>query len=108
LWAKSLFITTKDQYVVRLPRLASSSELENATLTVLLVLRVICQSEIICNEDIVKSLQMTDVEVFGALKLIVLNEWVDCTDEHYYSINWYWRKEIIRVLARKNLMARYV
>mgnify|MGYP000202669696 FL=1 len=108
LWAKSLFITSKDQYVVRLPRLASSSELENATLTVLLVLRVICQSEIINNDDIVKSLQLTDAEVFGALRLIVLNEWVDYYDEKYYSINWYWRKEIIRVLARQNLMPRYV
>ena len=97
-----------EQYVVRLPRLPSSSELDNATLTVLLVLRVICQSEVISLKDIVKSLQLTEAEVYGAIRLIMLNEWVDCIDEVYYSINWYWRKEIIRVLARKNLMARYV
>lgn len=108
LWAKSLFVNKHDQYLVRLPRLPSSSELDEATLTVLLVLRVICQSEIICIEDIVKSLQLTEAEVFGALRLTVLNEWLDCSDDRYYSINWYWRKEILRVLARQNLMPRYV
>jgi len=108
LWSKSLFVNNNDQYLVRLPRLPSSSELDNATLTVLLVLRVICQSEIISIEDIVKSLQLAEAEVFGALRLIVLNEWVDCSDDKYYAINWYWRKEIIRVLARQNLMPRYV
>lgn len=106
LWAKSLHINKNGNVAVNLPRLPTSDELNNASLSVLLVLRVIYQSEIITREDIVKSLQTSDAEVVSALRTAIYNEWVEVIDEEYFQINWYWRKVITRVLTRQNLMPR--
>jgi hypothetical protein len=106
LWTKSLYINKHGKVVAQLPRLPSPEELDNANLTILLVLRVICQSEIITLEDIVKSLQISDAEVISALRPSIYNQWVEVIDEKYYQLNWYWRKVITRVLTRQNLMPR--
>jgi hypothetical protein len=108
LWVKSLYVDSTGQIVVRLPRLTSTEELDNANLTMLLVLRVICRSEIVSYEDIMKSLQISDAEVTTALRLASHKGWVNKVDDGYYQLDWYWIKPIIRVLARQNLMSRHV
>ncbi len=108
LWAKSLYLNKRDQVIVQLPELPSSDDLDNASLTVLLVLRVICQAEVVQLSDIINSLQLTREEIVGALQLTLLNKWVEVLDDEYYELNWYWRRIITRVLARQNLMPRSV
>ena len=108
LWAKSLYVNKEGQIIVRLPRLPSTEELDSANLTMLLVLRVICRSEIVSYEDILKSLQISKAEVTTALRLASHKGWVNKVDGVYYQLNWYWLKPIVRVLARQNLMSRYV
>lgn len=106
LWVKSLYLDKNNNVIARLPRLPTSDALDNASLTLLLVLRVICQTEVITLDDIVKSLQMHRQEVEGAIQLSIFNRWVDVIDEEYYQLSWYWRKVIMKVLARQNLMPR--
>ena len=106
LWVKSLYLDKNENVIACLPRLPTSDVLENASLTVLLVLRVICQSEVITKQDIVKSLQIHKQEVEGAIQLSVFNRWVDIIDDDYYQLSWYWRKVVMKVLARQNLMPR--
>ena len=106
LWVKSLYTDKSGQVVARLPRLPASEELDNASLATLLVLRVICQSEIITREDILKSLQVSNREVAPVLLMSQRNQWVDVIDGKYYQLNWYWRKAIMRILTRQNLMSR--
>ncbi|UZE95507.1 AAA family ATPase [Alkalimarinus alittae] len=106
LWVKSLYLDKNEKVIARLPRLPTSDALDNASLTLLLVLRVICQSEIITIDDIVKSLQIHRQEVEGAIQLAIFNRWIDVIDNDYYQLSWYWRKVIMKVLARQNLMPR--
>lgn len=106
LWVKSLYLDKNKNVIARLPRLPTSDVLDNASLTLLLVLRVICQSEVITLDDIVKSLQIHKQEVEGAIQLSIFNRWVEVVDDDYYHLSWYWRKVIMKVLARQNLMPR--
>lgn len=106
LWVKSLYLDKNGHVIARLPRLPTSDVLDNASLTLLLVLRVICQSEIITLDDIVKSLQIHKQEVAGAIQLSIYNRWIEVVDDDYYQLSWYWRKVIMKVLARQNLMPR--
>lgn len=106
LWVKSLYLDKNENVIARLPRLPTSDSLDNASLTLLLVLRVICQTEIITLDDIVKSLQIHRQEVEGAIQLSIFNRWIDVIDGDYYQLSWYWRKVIMKVLARQNLMPR--
>lgn len=106
LWVKSLYLDKNENVIARLPRLPTSDALDNASLTLLLVLRVICQTEVITLDDIVKSLQIHKQEVEGAIQLSIFNRWVDVIDDDYYQLSWYWRKVIMKVLARQNLMPR--
>jgi len=108
LWTNSLCLDKEGRITVQLPRLPTPEVLDNASLTVLLVLRVICQAEVIKREDIVQSLQLSDSEVANALRISINNAWVEGMDEDYYQITWFWRKVITRVLSRQNLMPRII
>ena len=108
MWTKALYLDKSGQVVAHLPRLPSSEELDNANLKMLLVLRAICRSDIISCEDIAKSLQTSNEEVAPALLQAMHNQWVEVIDEEYYQLNWYWRRAIVRILARQNLMTHDV
>lgn len=105
LWTKSLYVNKRGKIIATLPQLPAVDELDSINLNVLLVLRIICQTEFVTKEDIINSLQITEAEVIGALRLCLFNNWIEQEDD-YYQLNWYWRKVITRVLVRKNLMPR--
>jgi hypothetical protein len=108
LWADTLAVTADDRIVVRhLPRELSTGQLEGANLSVLLLLRVIAQSEISTTEDIGEGLQLPFAVVSNAIRVAMIRGWIEEIDGTY-RITWRWFKTINRVLARQNLLAREV
>lgn len=106
LWIKSLYLSKDEKVIVQVPEMPSSDDLDKSSLTLLLVLRVICQTEIISYDDIVNSLQLEPGVATAALRMALYNHWVEALEDDYYQLNWYWRRVITRVLVRKNLMPR--
>jgi hypothetical protein len=107
LWINSLYLDKSGEIFVQLPEIPPSDELDQSSLNALLLLRVICQAETISFEDIVNSLQMPAAVTLAALRNAQHKDWVVAIEDDYYQLNWYWRRVITRVLARKNLMPRF-
>ena len=106
LWADALAVTADEHVVVRhLPRELVTGQLEGANLAVLLLLRVIAQSEMSTMDDISESLQLPLSVVSNAVRVAMIRGWIEDIDG-YYRISWRWYRAIIRVLARQNLLAR--
>jgi hypothetical protein len=105
LWADSLRIAPDGRILVSLPQLPATSELEKVNMTLLLVLRVIAQSEMANQEEIADSLRFPATEVAGALNLAITHEWVEQVNGRYH-LTGKWFRSITRVLARKNLLVR--
>ena len=74
-------------------------------MNVLLILRVVAQSEWTTREEIVNSLQLPVAEVTGALRLATARGWLE-TENGRYRLTWKWFRSITLVLARKNLLVR--
>ena len=107
LWADSLRIAPDGRILVSLPQLPATSELEKANMTLLLILRVIAQSEMASREEIIDSLRFPAAEVAGALHFAITNEWVELVNGRY-RLTWKWFRSIMRMLARKNLLVRKI
>ena len=105
LWADSLRIAPDGRILVSLPQLPATSELEKVNMSLLLVLRVIAQSEMANQEEIADSLRFSATEVAGALNLAITHEWVEQVNGRYH-LTGKWFRSITRVLARKNLLVR--
>ena len=105
LWADSLRIAPDNQVLVSLPQLPATSELEKVSMTMLLTLRVIAQSEMINQEEIVESLRLPTAEISGALHLAETRRWIKSIDGRY-RLTWKWFRSITQVLARKNMLVR--
>jgi len=105
LWADSLRITPGGRIQVSLPQLPATSELEKVNMKVLLMLRVIIQSEMASQEEITNSLRFKTREVAGALNMATVNGWIKPVNGRY-CLTWKWFRSITRVLARKNLLVR--
>ena len=105
LWADSLRMASGGRILVSLPQLPATSELEKVDMTVLLILRVIAQSELASQEEIVDSLRFPAKEVTGGLHLAISRGWVEAINDRY-CLTWKWFRSITRVLARKNLLVR--
>jgi len=105
LWADSLRIAPDGRIQVSLPQLPATSELEKVNMTVLLILRVIAQSEMASQEEITDSLRFKTREVTGALNMATTNGWIRPVNGRY-RLTWKWFRSITRVLARKNLLVR--
>ena len=78
---------------------------DNADLNILLILRVVAQSEWTTREEIVNSLQIPATDVTGALRLATARGWLESEDGRF-RLTWQWFRSITRVLARKNLLVR--
>jgi hypothetical protein len=105
LWADSLRVLPDSRIQVSLPQLPATSELENVHITVLLTLRVIAQSEMANQEEIIASLRFPANEIAGALRLATNRGWVELVNGRY-RLSWKWFRSITRVLARQNLLVR--
>ena len=104
LWTDALAVTEDDHIVVRhLPLELITGQLEAANLPILLLLRVIAQSEMSTINDISESLQLPLVIVSNAIRVALLRGWIEEIDG-YYRITWHWFRAINRVLARQNLL----
>ena len=71
----------------------------------LLILRVVAQSEWTTQEEIVNSLELPVTEVKGALHLATARGWLESQNGRF-RLTWKWFRRITRVLARKNLLVR--
>lgn len=105
LWADSLRVAPDGRIIVSLPQLPATSELENIQITVLLTLRVIAQSGMANQEEIITSLRFPATEIAGALRLAIDREWIESVNGSY-RLTWKWFRSITRILARQNLLVR--
>lgn len=105
MWANCLYIDEKGNHCVATPGQLSSRELDAAPHNVLLVLRVIAQSEVISLEDIADNLRLPAGAVGSAMHFCLSRGWIDSGDGRY-SLSMDWFRTITRVLARQNLLAR--
>lgn len=106
LWGDSLAVTDDERIIVQvLPQVFASDQLEQANLSVLLMLRVIIQSEMSTTEDIAESLQLSPGVIDSGIRFALLRDWIQETGG-YYEITWRWFRPINRVLTRQNLLSR--
>ena len=76
-------------------------------MTVLLVLRVIAQSGMANEEQIVDSLRLHPDEVASALTLSRNFGWIERIDNSY-RLSWRWFRSVMMVLTRQNLLVRKI
>lgn len=105
MWANCLYLDENDKYCVSTPSQLSSRELDAAPHNVLLVLRVIAQSEVISLEDIADNLRLPEGSVGSAMHYCLSRGWIE-SDNGRYSLSMDWFRTVTRVLARQNLLAR--
>ena len=106
LWGDSLAVTDDERILVQvLPQVFGGDQLEKANLSVLLILRVIIQSEMTTSDDIAESLQLASSVIDNGIRFALLRGWIEETDG-YYNITWRWFRPINRVLTRQNLLSR--
>jgi hypothetical protein len=105
LWADALVQTEHGEIAVLLPQQMASAQLENANLQLLLVLRVIMQTEVVSAEDIISSLRLAPPVVMNALHVSELRGWIE-ESAGLYRLAWRWYQTVARVLSRQNLLAR--
>ncbi|MGK0498580.1 MAG: hypothetical protein ACJAYG_000211 [Oceanicoccus sp.] len=104
LFADCLQRNDKAGYDVTLPANLDAQTLENASITMLLILRVIAQSELITLEDIIDNLRFDPPVIKTNLHFAVMAGWVEHRNG-LYRITWPWFRTITRILSRKNLLA---
>jgi hypothetical protein len=106
LWSDSLAETPEGRVVVQiLPQIFAGDQMEHASLSILLMLRVIVQSGMTTAEDVVESLQLPSNVIENGIRFALLHGWIEETDG-YYQVTWRWFRTINRVLTRQNLLAR--
>jgi hypothetical protein len=105
IFVRSLRRTRDGAIVVRLPQPLYSSALNEASIEVLLALRVIVQCEIADAEDLVKSLRIGKARAHAILRFCIQNDWLEAANGGH-RLAWSWFRPITRTLVRRNLMAR--
>jgi hypothetical protein len=105
IFVRSLRRTRDGAIVVRLPQPLYSTALNEASIEVLLALRVIVQCEIARVEDLVRSLRIGEARARAILRFCLQNDWLEVMDGGY-RLAWSWFRPITRTLVRRNLMAR--
>lgn len=104
LFADCLRVNSIGGFDVTLPANLDAQMLENASIKMLLVLRVIAQSELISMDDIKSNLRFDPPVIEATLNFTVFTGWVEHQDG-LYRLTWPWFRTITRILARKNLLA---
>jgi hypothetical protein len=105
LWTDSLRVSPDGGIVVSYPNPPATKELEKVNVTGLLVLRVIIQSGLANQQEIIDSLRLPEMEVAAALRLARSRGWIDEVDGRY-RLTWKWFRSVTRVLSRQNLLVR--
>jgi hypothetical protein len=106
LWNDSLAQTPEGRVIVQvLPQVFSGDQMDNVSLPILLMLRVIVQSGMTTAEDVTESLQLPSNVVENGIRFALHSGWIEEIDG-YYQITWRWFRAIKRVLTRQNLLAR--
>ncbi len=105
LWMECIRVAEDGSVLVSLPKLPSTADFDDASITVLLILRVIAQSGYASLQEIVESLRFPEPDVAGALRLAESHEWIEYVDGRY-RLSWKWFRTVTRVLARQNLLVR--
>jgi hypothetical protein len=105
LFCDSLRELPSGKLIVRLPQLASRSEVANSNLTTLLTLRCLIECEFATIDDLAASLQVPRRTVSNAIAYCLQEGWVEEVYDHY-QITWDWYRTIKRVLIRRNLITR--
>lgn len=104
MFADSIRMNTDGAPEVRLPTNRDDQQLQNRSINLLLVLRVIAQVELITFDDIVSNLRFEPSVVTSSLQFALLNNWVEERNGRY-RISWPWFRVITQVLGRQNLLA---
>jgi hypothetical protein len=106
LWNDSLAQTPEGRVIVQvLPQVFAGDQMDNVSLPILLMLRVIVQSGMTTAEDVTESLQLPSNVVENGIRFALHSGWIEEIDG-YYQITWLWFRAIKRVLTRQNLLAR--
>ena len=105
LWADCLTVTEDGRFIVGLPPQPATPEFQGINVTILFVLRVIIQSELVTMEDIVENLRVPSSEVRNAIRFASIRGWIEEVDG-YYRLDWRWHRTVTRVLLRQNLLSR--
>jgi hypothetical protein len=96
---------------VILPATRDDKVFDGLSLEMLLVLRVLAQSEVIAVDDVIANLRMDENLIRTTLHFAELRGWVEHIDRSEqglrsgYRLTWTWFRTITRVLGRKNLLA---
>jgi hypothetical protein len=104
LFADCLRDSGKGIVIAELPANYDARSVEQTSLHVMLVLRVIAQAERISLDDIVDNLRYPQSVVENALNIGLENNWIGAKDG-LYTLTWRCFRTITRVLARRNLLA---
>jgi hypothetical protein len=105
IWVDSLSVSPDGKIIVNIPRFPEIRELEGLNITTLLVLRVITQSGLATQDDILESLRLPIAEVAGAVRFSMQRGWIEEINGRY-RLTWKWFRGITRVLSRQNLLPR--
>jgi len=106
LWNDSLAETPEGRVIVQvLPQVFAADQMDNVSLPILLILRVIVQSGMTTAEDIAESLQLPSNVIESGIRFLLHSGWIEENDD-YYQVTWQWFRAIKRVLTRQNLLAR--
>jgi hypothetical protein len=105
LWVDSLSVLPDGKIIVNIPRLPETGELEGVNIKVLLVLRVITQSGLATQDDIIESLRLPTGDVVNAVRFSMQRGWIEEINGRY-RLTWKWFRSITLVLSRQNLLPR--
>lgn len=105
IWVDSLSVSPDGKIIVNIPRLPDTRELEGVNITVLLVLRVITQSGLAAQDDIIESLRLPMADVLRAVRFSMQRGWIEEINGRY-RLTWKWFRSITLVLSRQNLLPR--
>ncbi|MCZ6596088.1 MAG: hypothetical protein O7B99_00450 [Planctomycetota bacterium] len=103
IWADSLAIVGDGSTFVRFASLPAIAEIEGASLNMLLILRLLAQTELATLDEITEGLDMPRSDLTGALIIMLQRGWIEEV-EGGYRIAWKWFRTVTRVLARRNLL----
>lgn len=106
LWNDSLAETPEGRVIVQvLPQVFAVDQMDNVSMSILLILRVIIQSGMTTAEDIAESLQLPTNVIESGIQFSLQCGWIEDIDG-YYQVTWRWFRTVKRVLTRQNLLAR--
>jgi hypothetical protein len=91
--------------IVRLPQTASSDRIAASNLVIMLILKVLVETELATVDDLVASIREPKETVQNCLAHCLQEGWVEQVYDHY-QISWSYYRRVKRVLVRRGLIPR--